>query len=325
MEQVIGGQYLLQRLIGAGCFGEVYIAENTRTYDRVAVKLEKLRCSVPQLPWESKVYTLLSGGVGIPRLHWSGATDKHHAMVVALLGKSLEELFVSCHHRFSLKTVLMLTDQMLSRVEWIHNKNLIHRDIKPDNFVMGLGRKSNQVFIIDYGLAKSYRDSRTHVHIPYTEGKSLTGTARYASVGALRGVEQSRRDDLEALGFVWMYLLRGSLPWMGITAPNSKNKNAQICHIKARTSFQELCEGFPHEFVSYFEYVRKLRFNEKPDYATLRNGFRTLFIREGFTYDGKWDWNTRSPPAEAPPKPLLRSPQRISKPVVTIPSNARKF
>jgi casein kinase 1 len=129
---------------------------------------------------------------------------------------------------------------------------------------MGLGNKCNQVFIIDYDLAKGYRDPRTHSHIPYVEGKSLAGTARYASVGALRGAEQSRRDDLEALGFVWLYLLRGSLPWMGLSAPDSRNKNARICTVKSQTTFEGLCDGFPGEFVSYLEYVRELRFNERP-------------------------------------------------------------
>jgi casein kinase 1 len=155
---------------------------------------------------------------------------------------------------------------------------------------MGVGGNSGQVFIIDYGLAKRYRDPRTHTHIPYLEGKALTGTALYASVGALRGMEQSRRDDLEALGFVWMYLLRGRLPWMGLTAIDQKQKNARICDVKSRVSFATLCDGFPSEFVSYFEIVRALRCSDQPNYAALRVLFRDLFIREGFVYDGKYDW-----------------------------------
>lgn len=133
-------------------------------------------------------------------------------MVIDILGPSLEDLFNYSSRRFSLKTTLMLADQMIARVEYLHAKNFLHRDIKPDNFLIGLGRKANLVYVIDYGLAKKYRDSRTNQHIPYREGKSLTGTARYASISTHIGIEQSRRDDMEGLAYVFMYFLRGSLP-----------------------------------------------------------------------------------------------------------------
>ena len=137
-------------------------------------------------------------------------------MVMDLLGPSLEDLFNFCNRRFTMKTVLMLADQMISRVEYVHNKSFIHRDIKPDNFLMGIGRHCNKLFIIDFGLAKKYRDIRTRQHIGYREDKNLTGTARYASVNAHLGIEQSRRDDMESLGYVMMYFNRTSLPWQGL-------------------------------------------------------------------------------------------------------------
>ncbi|OHS92748.1 CK1 family protein kinase [Tritrichomonas foetus] len=289
-ERIVGNHYRLRRRIGAGSFGEIYSAENIRSHRKVAVKLENMRTKVPQLSYESKLYSIFSGGTGIPRLHWYGTEDCHNVMVIDLLGKSLEDLFVMCRRKLSLKTVLMIADQMISCIEYIHSKNFIHRDIKPDNFVMGIGSNSNQVFVIDYGLSKKYRDQHTHNHIPYVEGKSLTGTARYASVGALRGVEQSRRDDMESLGYVWLYLLRGDLPWMGLNGRNQQDKYDRICDVKAKTPFTKLCDGFPEEFVKYFTYVRNLRFTEKPNYSELRKMFRDLFNKLGYVYDYKYDW-----------------------------------
>mmetsp|Transcript_27303 Transcript_27303/g.20438 ORF Transcript_27303/g.20438 Transcript_27303/m.20438 type:complete len:135 (+) Transcript_27303:419-823(+) len=134
-------------------------------------------------------------------------------MVIDLLGPSLEDLFKFCGGRFSLKTVLMIAHQILGTIARLHAKNFVHRDIKPENFLMGLGRKSHIVHLIDFGLAKRYRDGKTHQHIPYKENKNLTGTARYASVNAHLGIEQSRRDDLESIGYILVYFANGSLPW----------------------------------------------------------------------------------------------------------------
>ncbi|KAL8102605.1 hypothetical protein AgCh_027211 [Apium graveolens] len=239
-----------------------------------------------------------------------------------LLGPSLEDLFNFCNRKLSLKTVLMLADQMINRVEFVHTKSFLHRDIKPDNFLMGLGRRANQVsdlltcnmllhvtsfsyqalvkayvyfllvqvYVIDFGLAKKFRDSSTHQHIPYRENKNLTGTARYASMNTHLGIEQSRRDDLESLGYVLMYFIRGSLPWQGLKAGNKKQKYEKISEKKVSTSIESLCRGYPTEFASYFHYCRSLRFEDKPDYAYLKRIFRELFIREGFQFDYVFDW-----------------------------------
>ena len=146
-------------------------------------------------------------------MHWFGVEGDYNAMVMDLLGPSLEDMMTFCKRKFSLKTVLMLADQMIQRIEFLHNNHFIHRDMKPDNFLVGISKKQHIVYLIDFGLAKRFRDPKTGEHIPYKDNKSLTGTARYASVNTHLGIEQSRRDDLESIGFILIYFLKGTLPW----------------------------------------------------------------------------------------------------------------
>ncbi|KVG70389.1 Protein kinase, ATP binding site-containing protein [Cynara cardunculus var. scolymus] len=274
MDHVIGGKFKLGRKIGSGSFGELYLGVNVQSGEEVAVKLESIKTKHPQLHYESKLYMLLQGGTGVPHLKWFGVEGEYNAMVIDLLGPSLEDLFNYCNRKLTLKTVLMLADQLINRVEYMHSRGFLHRDIKPDNFLMGLGQKANQVYIIDYGLAKKYRDLQTHKHIAYRENKNLTGTARYASVNTHLGVEQSRRDDLESLGYVLI------LPWQGLKAGTKKQKYDKISEKKMLTPIEVLCKSYPSEFISYFHYCRSLRFDDKPDYSYLKRLFRDLFIRE---------------------------------------------
>ncbi|XP_073302730.1 casein kinase 1-like protein 10 [Primulina huaijiensis] len=290
MDHVAGGKFKLGRKIGSGSFGELYLGVNIQNGEEVAIKLESVKTKHPQLHYESKIYMLLQGGTGIPNLKWFGVEAEYNVMVIDLLGPSLEDLFNYCNRKLSLKTVLMLADQLINRVEYMHSRGFLHRDIKPDNFLMGLGRKANQVYAIDFGLAKKYRDLQTHKHIPYRENKNLTGTARYASVNTHLGVEQSRRDDLESLGYVLIYFLRGSLPWQGLKAGNKKQKYDKISEKKMLTPIEVLCKSYPSEFISYFHYCRSLRFEDKPDYSYLKRLFRDLFIREGYQFDYVFDW-----------------------------------
>ena len=303
VSMLIAGKYRMGRKLGSGSFGEIYLGTNVVTGEEVAIKMESIRARHPQLEYEARVYRSLAGGVGIPFVRWYGVEAEYNSMVIDLLGPSLEDLFNYCNRKFSLKTVLLLADQMISRIEYIHSKNFIHRDIKPDNFLMGLGRRANLVNLIDFGLAKKYRDPRTHLHIPYREHKNLTGTARYASINTHIGIEQARRDDLESLGYMLMYFCRGSLPWQGLKAATKKQKYDRIMEKKMTSPTEVLCRGFPQEFTVYLNYCKGLRFDDRPDYAYLRRLFRELFIKEGFGYDYIFDWTIMKYEKDGQPLP----------------------
>ena len=287
---IVGGKYRLVRKIGSGSFGDIYLAINTTNGEEVAAKIESIKARHPQLLYEFKLYKILQGGIGIPHIRWYGPERDYNVLVMDLLGPSLEDLFNFCSRRFTMKTVLMLATQMIGRIEFIHNKNYIHRDMKPDNFLMGIGRQCNKLFLIDYGLARKFRDNRTRQHIAYREGKNLTGTSRYASINGHLGIEQSRRDDMESLGYVLMYFNLGSLPWQGLKAATKKQKYEKIGEKKMSTAVEVLCKGFPPEFAMYLNYCRGLGFEEGPDYMYLRQLFRILFRTLNHQYDYTFDW-----------------------------------
>ncbi|DAA12862.1 casein kinase I isoform X1 [Bos indicus] len=287
---LVGGRYKLVREIGFGSFGHVYLAIDLTNHEQVAVKLESENTRQPRLLHEKELYNFLQGGVGIPQIRWYGQETDYNVLVMDLLGPSLEDLFNFCSRRFSMKTVLMLADQMISRIEYVHSRNLIHRDIKPDNFLMGTGPQWKKLFLVDFGLAKKYRDNRTGQHIPHRSGKSFIGTPFCASISAHLGIEQSRRDDMESIGYVLMYFNRGSLPWQGLKAATLKQKCEKISEMKMTTPVDVLCKGFPIEFAMYLKYCLRLSFEEAPDYRYLRQLFRLLFRKLSYQHDYAFDW-----------------------------------
>ncbi|EAR84348.2 casein kinase (macronuclear) [Tetrahymena thermophila SB210] len=291
MEVRVGGKFRVGRKIGAGSFGEIYLGTNIQTEEEVAIKLESVKTKFPQLQWEYKIYKILQGQFGIPNQHWYGRDGDYNILILDLLGPSLEDLFQLCNKKFSLKTVLMIVEQIISRIEQIHAKNFIYRDIKPDNFLIGTKQKADHIYLIDFGLAKRYRDAKTGQHIEQKEGKSFIGTVRYSSINTHLGKEQSRRDDLEAIGYILLYFLRGSLPWQGVKADNKKDKYDKIGEIKMNTPVEELCKGFPDEFAQYIKYTRDLKFDEKPDYNQIKQSFRALFYKLEYNNDNIFDWS----------------------------------
>ncbi|KAG1224708.1 hypothetical protein G6F35_003852 [Rhizopus arrhizus] len=289
---VVGVHYKVGKKIGEGSFGIIYEGINLLNNQSVAIKFEPRKSDAPQLRDEYRTYKIMAGSVGIPTAYYFGQEGLHNILVIDLLGPSLEDMFDTCGRRFSIKTTAMLAKQMLTRIQTVHEKNLIYRDIKPDNFLVGKpgSDKENQVFIVDFGMAKLYRDPKTKQHIPYRERKSLSGTARYMSINTHLGREQSRRDDLESLGHVFMYFLRGSLPWQGLKAATNKQKYEKIGEKKQTTAIKDLCDGYPEEFGIYLQYVRKLGFEETPDYDFLRSLFTKAIEKMGDVEDDVYDW-----------------------------------
>ena len=278
--------------IGHGAFGQIFLSFNIRDNIEVAIKKEyKKPQKIPQLQTEAKIYqTLLniptnsdiSGASvlsqdevqGITRFYGMGELTDSYYLIIEFLGPNLIELLNYCGmKRFTIVTVCLLALQILNRVEYLHKHNYIHRDIKPENFLIGTDNKSNIIYLVDFGLSKRYKNPKNHQHIPYREGRFLTGTARYVSINTHLGVEQSRRDDLESVGYVLIFFLKGSLPWQGLKTGH--DKYTRIMEKKLQIPTEILCYGLPDEVSVYLNYCKSLRFEDRPDYDYLRS----LFIK----------------------------------------------
>lgn len=292
MDLKLGGKYKMGKKLGSGAFGDVYIAKDLANDQDVAVKVESNRTRHPQLLHEAKLIKMLKGR-GIPELKGAIIEGDYNIMVMELLGPSLENLFKYCKNKFSLQTTVMFGIQALERIEHCQSCDFLHRDIKPDNFVIG-NKKPSLVYMIDFGLAKRFRNPKTGQHIPWKEGKNLTGTARYASLNTHLGYEQSRRDDLEGLGYVMLYFLKGKLPWQGLPAKTKKEKYDKIKDKKKNTPIEDLCYKLPKEFSKYMNYCRCLNFEDKPCISDLRKLFKNLLNKKGLELNNKFDWMTKN-------------------------------
>ena len=283
-------KYRTIKKLGEGSFGKVYKAEYNGEY--YAIKFEDKTKGQNLLETEATIMSYLKGP-NIPSIKSFGYSGDYNILVMQLLGKSLEDLF-NKRLKFSIKTTALLGYQMITVLQYIHDRHIIHRDIKPDNFVMGINKDNANLFLLDFGLAKKYRSSKTLEQYPYIKKKKLTGTARYASIHALEEMEQSRRDDLESVGYVLMYFLRGNLPWQGLKIKSKEDRYKKILDKKKQTTSEQLCKDFPDEFREYLEYSRNLEYTEEPKYEILKNKFYDVVIKMKENFDFIYDWTTEN-------------------------------
>ena len=291
LNTIFFSKYKPIKKLGEGSFGKVYKVEYNNQY--YAMKMENKKHSQGLLESEATIMSYLKGP-NIPNIIFFGQNLDYNILIMQLMGKSLEDL-INVHKIFTIKTVCMLGFQMVNNLQYIHDRHIIHRDIKPDNFVMGLNENNAHLYIIDFGLSKKYRSSKTLLQYPLIKRKKLVGTARYASIHALEEFEQSRRDDLESVGYVLLYFLRGSLPWQGLKVKAKEERYKKILQKKKETTSEELCRGFPFIFQEFVNYTRNLDYLEEPNYDYLRNMFYTYVVNElNDNFDFLYDWTTAS-------------------------------
>ena len=289
--QTYFNKYKLIRKLGQGSFGSIYQAQSKCSNKYYAVKLEEMRQNQFVLEEESIFISYLNCP-RIPKLKTFGYSGSLIILVMELLGDSLDKIFDKLPSRkMSIRCVCNIAYQLLMIFEIIHNCNIIHRDIKPANVAIGFEGKSKFIYLLDFGLSKKYRSSKTKKHFPFVQGNKLIGNARYSSINALDGGTQSRRDDLESLGYLLLYLLLGRLPWQGHISHSKEDKYYKIREIKKNTTPEELCQGLPPQIQEYVEYTRNLEYETDPDYNYLKNLFLTILKHYNWEFDYYYDWD----------------------------------
>eukprot|EP00274_Cyanoptyche_gloeocystis_P005108 CAMPEP_0196654580 /NCGR_PEP_ID=MMETSP1086-20130531/4309_1 /TAXON_ID=77921 /ORGANISM="Cyanoptyche gloeocystis , Strain SAG4.97" /LENGTH=323 /DNA_ID=CAMNT_0041986431 /DNA_START=83 /DNA_END=1051 /DNA_ORIENTATION=- len=292
--RLIAGRFVLGQKIGGS--SEVFAGVECSSGRKVAIKREPVDRKYPELVYEYRAYRRLNRkqADGFLRMHFYGRDGDFEYLVLEMGGPNLKDLFLSCQRRLSLKTVLMLGIQLLDRIEYVHSLGYIFRKLKPRDFLMGSGSNSHRVFPIDFALFKRFRDPETGEHIPYREKREIMARVKYASIEVNFGVESSRRDDLESLGYMLIYFMRGRLPWSEeARVARDDEGDLAVARKKEQVTLKELCRGLPREFEQYLRYVRGLHFSEQPDYGFCRNLFHGCFARMGYQWDDVYDWSQR--------------------------------
>ena len=281
-------KYKVTKKISEGNFSKIYQLIEINTNDKYACKIEAKKAKQPMLENEYKILDYLRGDY-IPSIKLYGSSGDYNILIMNLLGKSLD-YYIKKLEKFSIHTTAMLAYQIINILQYIHLRGIIHRDIKPGNFVMGLDTKSLDVYIIDFGFARKYKSMTKDKIYPMTEGHELTGTSRYASINAMKGMQQSCRDDLESLGYMLYFFLKGNLPWMGIKEKNKENLDKKILEKKIETTSELLGQDLPIQFCEFLDYAKNLKYEETPDYNLFKGKMMQVINAGGQKFDKIYDW-----------------------------------
>ena len=267
----VGNNYRLIKRIGKGSFGEVFLVSD-KEGNKYACKAEN-NSSKNRLRGESYIYKRFASKnlECVPTFHKYFETPEYNLLIMQLLGKSLDCIFEDCNNNIDVGTVMKIGITIISHLEKIHRIGIIHRDIKPNNFMFGMDENESDLYVMDFGLSKKWCVNRDHIE--FKTNRSMIGTARYASLNIHLGTEPSRRDDMESVGYMLVYLIKGSLPWQGLKKKTKENPMDKIGEKKMMVNLKTLCEGLPECFYDYINYTRNLQFTEKPDYEYLRDLF----------------------------------------------------
>ena len=269
--------------IGSGSYGNVYSVLRLEDKASFAMKIEKSNCQYTTLEAEAYHLFILQGGVGIPKFITYGHKNKYNILIESLLSENLYNIFIENNRKCSIVDTCFIALQILDRLKWINSKDLIYRDIKPTNFLIGIN-DPNIIYIVDFGLCKKYRSSKTGKHIlPKKTGK-FNGTLKYASSSILQGKEPSRKDDLIALGYMLVYLLKGELPWHIDNKVLMKKNYKDLIYLKETDGNGQLFENIPEELKEYIKYTKKLKFEEDPDYSYMRSLFTRILCKTNENY-----------------------------------------
>ncbi|CAD8142709.1 unnamed protein product [Paramecium octaurelia] len=286
-QKIFNNQFVVKKRISSGSFGVVYQGFDLHSQELVAIKVEKLEVDeLLSLDREIQILRSVQGVPQVPRLKWAGKDQGNNVMVIQLLGRDLTH-YMRQRKRLSLPCVLGIADQLLTILENVHHKGVIHRDLKPENVLVGKDKEKNQLYLVDFGIAKQFKD-KDDKHIPFKDNKPFFGTSRYASIAAHKGHELSRKDDLESLGYMLIFLLKGSLPWQNVSHKNEEEKVKIVGLMKMRISSQELCQDLPIEFMRFIDLVKKMSYREKPGYKYFQQLFRRVAIQQQVEY--RFDW-----------------------------------